>query len=650
MISFFRRLIGSKVGAGLALVFLALVAFAFAAGDINNLGGSFGGLGGGSATKIGDTSLTEQDITQRVQGVFEQQRRENPGLRIGDFLAMGAVPSIYDQLVAGLSLQQFAKDQGIHVSKRMVDAEIASVPAFQDASGKFSQNLFRQMLAGQGISEAALRKDIDQQLAGQLLIAPAGFGADLSSSMVLPYASLLLEARQGRIAAIPSAALVPSVPPSDAQLLDFYGRNADRYTIPEQRRLHYATLDAQRFAAAATPTESEIAKYYSDNRARYAASELRTVEQLILPTESIARETAKSPSLADAAKAQGLSVATLANKSRNGFMTETSADAAAAVFAASADKIVGPLRLPLGWAIFRTREIRRIPARSLDQARSEIVETLRGRKRQTLLNDFISKVEDDIAGGATFEEVVKDHGLQAETTPLLLQTGRSVEKQDYLASEDVRPLLKTAFGMEADDDAQFVPIVQNERYGLVDVADIVAPAPPPLEKVKAIVAQDYALHQGAAKARTIAVRLKAEIDRSQDKAGAFSKALAGAGVPLPPTQTVAGRRADLVRGDRRPPAEVSILFAMPQGAVKVMPIPGDRGYFLIMLDKIQTTDAAKVPGLADRVRTDMRRVVSNEYGQQFERAIERELGVEHNPALLSRVTQELRRINGAAAQ
>ena len=157
MISFFRRLIGSKVGAGLALVFLALVAFAFAAGDINNLGGSFGGLGGGSATKIGDTSLTEQDITQRVQGVFEQQRRENPGLRIGDFLAMGAVPSIYDQLVAGLSLQQFAKDQGIHVSKRMVDAEIASVPAFQDASGKFSQNLFRQMLAGQGICEAALR-------------------------------------------------------------------------------------------------------------------------------------------------------------------------------------------------------------------------------------------------------------------------------------------------------------------------------------------------------------------------------------------------------------------------------------------------------------------------------------------------------------
>ena len=648
MISLFRRLIGSRLGAALGLLFLALVAFAFAAGDVSSTGG-FGSLtsfGSPGTTKIGSQSLPESEVQSRVQRVFEQQRRENPGMQIAQFLELGAVPQIYKQLVAGIALEEYAHKQGIYVSKRMVDAQIASISAFQDASGKFSPSLFRQALAAQNISEKMLREEIEQELTGGMLAATAGFGTRLSDSMVLPYASLVLEAREGRIAAIPSMAFPTAGKPTDKQLKDFYARFADRYTIPEQRRLRYAIVDASRFAAAAAPTDSEIAKYYADHKSSYAARETRTIEQLILPSESAAKAAAQAGSLAQAAKANGLSVATLTPRDRAALAQESSDAAANAVFAAPQGKVVGPVKLALGWALMQTSAIQKIAEKPVDAVRGEIVAALSASKSATLLSNFTAKVEDEIANGATFDEAVKDNGLTIETSPLLLATGQSVENMGYKPSEDIAPLLKPAFDMEADDDAQFVPIAPQKRYALLDVTDIVAAAPPPLEKVRDVVTQNYLLHQSSVRARTLADKLKAQIDKGLP----FDKALAGAGVKLPPAQKVAGRRADLLRSDRRPPAEVSILFAMASGTVKILPIPNDQGYFLVMLDSIAQGDAAKVPGLVDKVRGDLARAVASEYGDQFVRAAERDLGVKPNAEVISRVTQELRRINGATVQ
>lgn len=649
MISFFRRLMSSRLGAALALGFLALVAFAFAAGDISSSGnglGSFAGFGGGDATRVGSRSLTDSDVQSRVQNAFEQQRSEAPTMQIGQFLAMGAVPEIYDQLVAATALAEFAQQQGIVISKRMIDARIAAIPAFQDASGKFSQTVFRQMLAARSISEKSLRDDIEMELKGQMLLAPAGLGTRLTDSLVLPYASLLLEAREGRIAAIPSIAFKPAAAPTDAQLKGFYTAHADRYTIPEQRRLRYAVVDAERFAAAATPTDSDIAKYYAAHRADYAARETRTVHQLIVPTEAAAKKAMASGSLAQAARAAGLEVATFAQLGKGDFAQQSSAAVANAVYAAPQGKVVGPFKTPLGWAVAEAVAVQRTPEKTLAAVRGPIAETLKAEKRKALLADFVSKVEDDITNGATFEEVVKDNGLKTETTPLLLSSGQNVGNPAYRPSADLAALVKPAFDMDADDDPQFAPVKAQERYALVDVTDVVAPAPPPFDKVKAIVAQQYLLDQGKAKAKALAERLKAQIAKGMP----LDKALAGAGVKLPAAQTVGGRRADLLRGDRRPPAEIAILFAMAKGTVKMLPIPNDQGYFLVQLNKVQEGDAARVPGLVGRVRGDIVPVVAAEYGDQFRRAAERQLGVQRDPAAIGRITKALRTANGGGAQ
>lgn len=631
MLAVFRRFIRSRFGAVFAILFLAVIAGAFVLGDLSS--GQFGSSltgGGGTAAKAGSHKLSQNEVQDRIQRVYENARKSNPGLLIGDFFAQGGATQVFDQLVASLTLRAFADDQGVHISKRLVDAQIAQIPAFQDAAGNFSQDNFRSLLIRERITEQALRDDISREILQRQLLGPVGLGVKLSDSLVLPYASLLLEARQGTIAAIPAVAFLDDKAPTDAQLADYYKRNADRFTIPEQRRIRYAVIDAQRFAQASQPSDAEIATAYNQNKAAYAAKQSRSVEQLVLPTQAgakaIADKVKGGTSLSAAAKGAGLEALTLADQSQAALTASAGKAIADAAFAAKQGDLVGPVRGSLGWVVLRVTAITETPARPLASVRGELVETLRAQKEKALLTELTGKLEDQIADGGTFEEVVKDNGLKLETSPLLLATGKQVEDSAYVPSADLQPLIAPAFAMNADDDAQLVPITPDKRYALIAASEIVAAAPPPLAKVKALVQAQYKLNQGNEKAKKVAEDIRAKVAKGMK----LADAVAAVGVKLPAPQVLGGRRADIMRGEQRPPAEVAILFSMAANTVKTLPIGQDRGTFVVQLNAIQRGDAKGQPELLKQVRDQLGEVVGQEYGQQFERAVEKQLGVTRN--------------------
>lgn len=650
MLTVFRRLIHSKVGAILAILFLGVIAAAFIMGDITS--GKFGAsLGGGStAAKVKGYKLSETELQDRIQRVFENARKSNPGLQIGDFFAQGGAAQIYDQLVGALTLRAFADDQGVHISKRLVDAQIAQIPAFQDAAGNFSQDAFRQLLVRERLTEQALRDDISREILQRQILAPVGLGVHLSDALVTPYASLLLEGRQGTVAAIPAIAFLDDKNPTDAQLADFYKKYSARYTIPEQRRIRYAIIDAERFAQAAQPSDADISAYYNQNKAAYAAKESRTVEQLVLPTQAgakaIADQVKSGKSLAAAAQGAGLAVSTLADQSRDALSASAGKSVSDSVFAAKQGDLLGPVRGPLGWLLLRVTAVKQTPARPLAVVRDEIVAQLRAQKEKQLLADFTGKIEDQVGDGGTFEEVVKDNGLKLETSPLLLATGKQVKDSVYDAPADIKPLLSPVFAMSADDDAQLIPIAPDKRYALAAPGDIVAAAPPPLAEVKQLVLAQYKQNAGNDKAKAMAEQIRAKVAKGMK----LADAVAAAGVKLPPPQTLGGRRADIMRGQQRPPAEVAILFSMAANSVKTLPIGQDRGYFVVQLNKIDRGDAKGQPDLLKQVSTQLSEVVGQEYGQQFTHAVEKELGVKRMSGAVAQAQKALTTNNSDGAQ
>lgn len=649
MMGFFRRMLKSRVGPVIGIGFLAVIAFAFAAGDISQRAdGGFFGQSSGTAASVGDATLATAELQDRVQRVFQMNQREKPDLTLDQLVAAGGVREVLDQLIGGLALTEFGKDHGMMPGKALVDAEIAQVPAFQDATGRFSQVQFQQLLQNERISETVLRQDIMRQILQRHLLQPASAAARAPDAMVQRYAAMLLEQRKGTIAAIPSAAFLPRTRPDDAVLAKFYASVGNRFALPEQRKMRYALIDVASLADAARPTEADIAQYYKANAARYAASETRSVQQLILMSEAAAKTMAASlgakGSLENAAQSAGLATTAIGPLSRTGMAAATSDTAANAIFTAAPGTLVGPIKTGLGWALFRVSEVKAVPARSLDGARAEIVAALSRTKAQQVLADLANKIDGAIGDGATFDEVVKTNGLTAAETPALTAEGRNLlmpaDKQDSA----LVPVAKAGFTMEQGDDPQVIQVTPDQRIALVTVAQVVPAGPPPLAQVRPVVERAYLLAEGAANARKLATTLRTKIDQGQPVA----QAVASAGVPLPRVSAVSAQRAEITQPGKQVPAHMAALFSMKKGKTQLITLEGDQGYIIVHLDEIVPADATKSPQLLAATSSGLAGVLGAEYGTQFLRAIEADVGVTRNAAAIARVETDLRKANGAA--
>jgi peptidyl-prolyl cis-trans isomerase D len=103
-----------------------------------------------------------------------------------------------------------------------------------------------------------------------------------------------------------------------------------------------------------------------------------------------------------------------------------------------------------------------------------------------------------------------------------------------------------------------------------------------------------------------------------------------------------------MREGQRPPAEVAILFSMAANSVKTLPVGQDRGYFVVQLNGIKRGDAGGQTALLDQVRGQLSDVVGQEYGHQFERAVEKQLGVKRTPSAVANVERALTSTNSGA--
>ena len=91
MLQFFRSLLGSKVGAAVALGFLVLIAVAFASGDIANTG-SFGGVAGGDrAATVGKDRVDTSSLSQSATAALERMKEQDPTMSMQGFLAAGGL-------------------------------------------------------------------------------------------------------------------------------------------------------------------------------------------------------------------------------------------------------------------------------------------------------------------------------------------------------------------------------------------------------------------------------------------------------------------------------------------------------------------------------------------------------------------------------
>lgn len=640
MLTNFRRVIFSTPGKIVALLLLVALGVGFAMMDVQNLG-----VGGpstnGALVQVGDKKLTQQEMQDRLNNALERVRQQQPMLDMAQFVRTGGFDQVLNQVIDGMALEEYAAEHGMVVSPAAIDGQIASIPAFQGFDGKFSQQRFDQFLSEQRITAEQVRSDIRRETLVQWLMAPIANPGPVPAELATPYASLMLERRKGSVGYIPIGAIAPGNPPTEAELQAYYKKNVGRYTLPERRVVRYAVVTPAQFEASAKATEAEIAAEYKKNAAQYAATTRRNLAQIIVADENaakgIAAKVKAGTSMADAAKAAGLQASTVPNAEKQAFARASSAAIADAAFAGAQGAVVGPLRSPLGWHIVRVEGIEQVAGKSLDQVRGELAETIGKTKLATSLADLRAKIDSEIAGNATFDELVAGSKLKAETSAPLFPDGRATTGGETAPDPTLAQIAQAGFSMEPTDDPQLVALGSEGAFALVKTDRVVAAAPRPLAEIRPTVADDLVRSRQLDGARKAANAIVAKLSKGMP----IAQAMKESGLNLPAIQPLDASRGQLAQMGEQLPPPVRLMFSMAEKKAKAIPAPERGGYWIVQLDDIEEGNAKGNAALIGQTRGQLGQLIGNEYVEQFAAAARKAVKVKRNEAAIAALKAQL---------
>lgn len=640
MLQLFRNFFKSKIGIGVTLLLLGIIALAFASGDVANTG-TFGGVAGGDrVATVGDAKIGTADLNRAATDTLQRIKQNDPTLTMEYFVREGGLDNTLDDLIDRHALAEFARIHGLRAGSRLIDSEIAMIPAFRGANGKFDETAYRQAIQQQGLTDAMIREDLVKGLTARQVLVPAGFGVAVPQKQVENYAVLLKERRKGSIAVMPSVTFAPKKPPTDAQLSEYYAKKRDDFTRPERRTIRYATFGADALGDLRSPTDAEIAARFKRDAETYAATENRSISQVIVPTkaaaQTIATEVRSGVSLENSAKSKGLAVAKLTSLDKAALTKQSSEAVANAAFSVARGKITDPARSNLGWHVIRVDTSQTSPARSLDQVRGQIVKNLGDEQRNAALADLSTGIEEKLDEGASLAETARELGLELKTTKPVTADGLVYPSTQETAPAVLAPAFSTAFAME-EGEPQLTEIVPGTTFLMFEIAEITPSAPAPLSEIKDAIKAAWVRSEGSAAAKEAAGRVLAKLE----KGTSLATALAAEKKPLPRPDNVNLGLEDLRKMGERPPAPIVLMFSMAEGTSKRLEAPGDNGWFIVHLADIVPGKLDPKDPTLELTRRQLSGNIASEYRDQMVKAIRAELGVKRNQAGLDAVRRQL---------
>lgn len=641
MLSFFRSVSKSRVGTWIMAAILIAILAGFAAADISNFGSGnvgFGGMGSSTLAKAGNQEVTEREMSEQMQRRLQQVRQQNPNADyatiVGDFDAL--LGAMLDQR----SLIAFGDKYGFHLSKRLIDAEIAQIPQAKGLNGQFSEQAYQQFLATQRLTDPQVRQIVAGGLLERLMLTPVAVNAHVAVGMARPYASMLLESREGEAIAIPLDPFKAGLNATDADLQKYYVANRNRYMIPEQRVLRLATIGPEQVAGVSASPQ-EIAAYYNANQATFGAKDMRDLSQVVVPDQATANAIAGRAngggSLAAAAAPAGskAAVTSLAGQTRQAYGSVAGDKAAAAVFSAASGTVVGPIKSDFGWVVVKVDAVRSQGGKTLAQATPEIAAKLNADKKKNAIEDIVNKLQNAVDEGSNFTEAAAIAKLPVTSTPLIFANGTSKADPGYKAAANLAPAMKTGFEIAANDPPEIVSL-GDQGYVLVSPGQVIPAAPAPLASIRDRVATDWLNEQAFTRARAASNAIAAKASQG----ASLAEAVKQAGVALPPVRPIAARRIQLANLQGQVPVPLKLLFTLTQGKSKVAPEPG-RGFYVVKVNKVVPGNAMLQPGLISQTQRELQQSAPEDYAAQFIAAIRADVKAKRNEAAIQTMKARL---------
>ncbi|MBL0849355.1 MAG: peptidylprolyl isomerase [Candidatus Liberibacter ctenarytainae] len=448
-----------------------------------------------------------ETISGRVgRSVSSQQLRET-----------GRVQDIVNELVTKAAYDQFIDDIGFKVSLKRIFSVIHQQPIFHGKEGKFSQDVFLEKLAREGISEEdyvdTFRKIISYHDLVEMLFGGVSVPKILLNQMI----QNAEERRDINFITIDMNDIPPVAKPSDKVLKEWFEKVKDHYRTPEYKRISYILLDLDKVAKKIILTPDDLrAEYEKRKNSEYFNPELRTIDLLIYVDKKKADDAIQSlnkgKSFERLAQEQGKSASDITTGSFSKKQIPDSALADSVFAVAKEGGYTDVIKGPFGYAIVRVKNIKPsfiIPFNAVEKSLKSKLTLLRA--NQTVLASY-QRQKDLFAAGANIEEVAKKEKMTVVDIPLVDSSGKDIKGRSVKNIPNSGLLLSHVFNHDPSIENEAIRL-SNEGYIWAKTKETVPSRDRLLSEVASDVERDWIIEQQKTILSAKAKKLVAECNK-----------------------------------------------------------------------------------------------------------------------------------------
>lgn len=407
----FRNLIRGWFGKLLLIIFLALFALV---GMESYFGG---GQQADAAATVDGQVISKKDLNNQTKFLKDQYLKFVNGdetLLNLPFIEKSAL----DGLIARTLLAEQAKKLGISLSDAQIMQMIAQQPSLQE-NGKFSEKLFNQYLASQGISGPALINNLRQDHAIKMLQSTVMDYALVSKTDFSHFVNLQGEKRDLYLASVNLDSFKSAVTVTDAEINNYYNQHKAKFKQPARVDVDYVVLTpALLNQQQAAVTDAELKVAYAQLVEKHKKDAQLQVKQILISTESRKPEQAKA--LADEAFAKiksGMSFADAAKKYSDDTTSKAKGGEVAyaegsfggefdAAVKASKGQVSQPVKTQFGYHIIVADHVA-TPAPAFETVKDQLAADLQKNKQANAFADAVNQINTAVVDNDSLDMVLQ---------------------------------------------------------------------------------------------------------------------------------------------------------------------------------------------------------------------------------------------------
>ena len=324
-----------------------------------------------------------------------------------------------------------AKKQGIIASDAEIAEILQTIDAFKNPQGNFDAHIFKKIMLAQGISLKRFQQNIGDGLIREIYTTP------ILSEFPLPkkVADVFNDFAFTEVSFTAYPVLYSNLsndikkvsPPTHDQLQQIYKEKKDFLIHPALKDIEYVVFDSDSVKDKINISHDKITGFYEKNKdTLYTIPEKRKVLQIILDDKKKASKIYTKLSKSGNFKSATTKLGYKLDDIDLGYVTSQDlANPALSkiIFNNKIGTLTKPIQTDFGYVVCFIEAIQSKSVKNLQDVKAEIQENLFKKELSNYLSDIMPKIDDDLAGGASLEEITKNYGSKIITQENITETG-----------------------------------------------------------------------------------------------------------------------------------------------------------------------------------------------------------------------------------